>query len=110
MFSVVDRILFRSLPYADETRLVSVGMMTPLDTNEFLFAGPYLDWRRQQTIFESITSFTAGVADCDLTEVSPVRLGCVSVEANFLSTLGLSPALGRSFTDQEDRRMARESR
>lgn len=102
VFSVVDRILFRSLPYPEE-RLVSLGMMTPLDTNEFLFAGSYLDWRRNQTPFESITSFTAGVADCDLTENNPARLGCASVEATFLPTLGFSPFLGRNFTEQEDR-------
>ena len=103
VFSVVDRILFRSLPYPNEDRLVSVGMMTPLDTSEFLFAGAYLDWRRSQTPFESITSFTAGVADCDLTENNPARLGCASVESNFLRTLGFSPFLGRNFDDQEDR-------
>src|ERR1700676_2297751 len=103
VFSVVDRILFRSLPYPDEDRLVSVGMMTPLDTNEVLFAGSYLDWRKNQTPFESITSFTAGVGDCDLTEMNPARLGCASVEANFLPTLGLSPIVGRNFADQEDR-------
>ncbi len=103
VFSVVDRILFRSLPYRGEDRLVSVGMMAPLDTNEFLFAGPYLDWRRNQTPFESMTSFTAGVADCDLTENNPARLGCASVEANFLTTLGFSPVLGRNFSQEEDR-------
>ena len=103
VFSVVDRILFRSLPYPGEDRLVSVGIMTPLDTNEFLFAGAYLDWRRNQIPFESITSFTAGIGDCDLTEINPARLGCASVERNFLPTLGLSPILGRNFTEQEDR-------
>jgi hypothetical protein len=103
VFSAVDRILFRSLPYPGEDRLVSAGIMAPLDTSEFLFAGAYLDWRRQQTPFESITSFTAGVADCDLTENNPARLGCASVEANFLPTLGLSPFLGRNFTEREDR-------
>jgi len=103
VFSVVDRILFRSLPYPNEDRLVSVGMLTPLDTSEFLFAGAYLDWRRNQAPFESITSFTAGVADCDLTESNPARLGCASVESNFLPTLGFSPFLGRNFDEQEDR-------
>ena len=61
VFSVVDRILFRSLPYAHDERLVSLGMMAPLDTNEFLFADAYFDWRKHQTPFTSITSFTAGV-------------------------------------------------
>jgi predicted permease len=103
VFSVVDRILFRSLPYPNDDRLVSVGMMAPVDTNEFLFPYAYFDWRKHQTPFESITSFTAGVADCDLTEANPVRLGCARVENNFLTTLGLSPVLGRNFTPEEDR-------
>lgn len=103
VFSVVDRILFRSLPYPAGDRLVSLGMMAPLDTNEFLFAGSYLDWRKNETPFESLTSFTAGVADCDLTQSDPVRLGCARVEANFLPTLGFSPLVGRNFTEQEDR-------
>ncbi len=102
VFSVVDRILFRSLPYPHDERLVSLGMLTPLDFNEFLFADAYFDWRRHQTPFESITSFTAGVADCDLTETNPARLGCAAVEGNFLPTFGLSPILGRNFTREED--------
>src|SRR5579864_6511025 len=60
VFSVVDRILFRSLPYPQDDRLVSVGMMAPLDWNEFLFADAYFDWGKHQTPFSSITSFTAG--------------------------------------------------
>jgi predicted permease len=102
VFSVVDRILFRSLPYAHDGRLVSLGMIAPLDTNEFLFADAYFDWRKHQTPFTAITSFTAGVADCDLTQTNPLRLGCAQVEGNFLSTFGISPVLGRDFTAQED--------
>lgn len=102
VFSVVDRILFRSLPYAQDDRLVSLGMTAPLDTNEFLFADAYFDWRKHQTPFTSITSFTAGVADCDLTQTNPLRLGCAQVEGNFLTTFGISPALGRNFTAEED--------
>ncbi len=103
VFSVVDRILFRSLPYPNGDRLVSVGMMAPLDTNEFLLSGNYLDFRRYQTPFESITSFTAGVAGCDLAGANPIRLGCAQVEGNFLPALGLAPLLGRNFTPAEDR-------
>src|SRR5580693_7969861 len=102
VFSVVDRILFRSLPYVHDEQLVSLGMMAPLDTNEFLFADAYFDWRKHQTPFASITSFTAGVADCDLTQTNPLRLGCARVEGNFLSTFGIAPVLGRNFTAEED--------
>ncbi len=102
VFSVVDRILFRSLPYPQDDKLVSLGMMAPLDSNEFLFAETYFDWRKHQTPFASVTSFTAGIADCDLTETNPMRLGCASVERNFLPTLGLAPFLGRNFSAEED--------
>src|SRR5450755_2091047 len=103
VFSVVDRILFRSLPYPQDDRLVSVGMMAPLDTNEFVLPDAYFDWRKTQTPFQSITSFTAETGDCDLNETNPVRLGCARVEANFLPTFGLSPVVGRNFTAEEDR-------
>ena len=106
VFSVVDRILFRSLPYPDGDRLVSFGMMAPLDNNEFLLSGNYLDFRRDHGPFETTTSFVAGVGGCDLTEGTAQRLGCAEVEGNFLPALGLSPFLGRNFLDTEDRRGA----
>jgi predicted permease len=103
VFSAVDRILFRPLPYRDEARLTSVGIMAPLDTNEFLFASAYFDLRRNPGPFEAVTAFQAGTAACDLTENSPVRLKCLRLEANFLETLGIAPMVGRSFTRAEDR-------
>ena len=103
VFSAVDRILFRPLPYRDEARLASVGIMAPLDTNEFLFASGYTDLRRNPGPFESVTAFQAGAAACDLTEQSPVRLLCVRLESNFLETFGVRPLVGRSFTRDEDR-------
>jgi predicted permease len=101
VFSVVDRVLFRALPYPEPDRLVSVGVMTPLDTTEFMFSASYVDWQRVQTPFESMTSF-GFVVNCDLTEASPVRLSCAQVESNFLSTLRIQPLLGRTFTTAED--------
>jgi predicted permease len=102
VFSAVDRVLFRPLPYRDEARLASVGMMTPLDTNEFLFAGGYLDLQRHPGPFEAVTAFQAGTAACDLTEQSPLRLDCLRLAANFLETLGVAPVAGRAFSQTED--------
>src|SRR4051812_43220011 len=65
VFSAVDRILFRPLPYRDEGRLASVGIMTPLDSNEFLFASAYFDLKRNPGPFEAVTAFQAGAAACD---------------------------------------------
>jgi len=101
MFSLVDRGLFRSLPYPNAHELVSVGVIAPIIDGEFLFAGSYLDWRREQTAFSGFTSST-GVNDCDLTDEHAIRLTCAAVESSFLPTFGIQPVLGRNFTSDED--------
>src|SRR5215468_8265476 len=103
VFSAVDRVLFRPLPYREEARLASVGILAPLDTNEFLLASGYFDLRRNPGPFESVTAFQAGTAACDVTESSPLRLNCLRLEANFLETIGVSPPVGRAFTREQDR-------
>ena len=102
VFSVVDRILFRSLPFRDAARLVSVGIVAPIEPQEFMLGYSYYEWQDHQTPFEVLTSWT-GTTNCDLTEQSALRLTCASVEANFLPALGIGPMLGRNFTSEEDR-------
>src|SRR5438105_1978152 len=53
VFSVVDRILFRSLPYPEDDRLVTVGITAPIEQQEFMLGGAYLDWREHQTPFRA---------------------------------------------------------
>src|SRR5260370_33758309 len=103
VFSVVDRILFRSLPYPNDERLVSFGDKAPFEAIEFVLGPDYVDWKKAQTPFESITSLVPGGADCDLTGRNPVRLKCALVESTFLPTFGIQPLLGRNFTNDEDR-------
>jgi putative ABC transport system permease protein len=101
VFSVVDRILFRALPYADDRRLVSVGLSAPMLPYDFMFGAGYLDFRNTQAAFAAVTSWS-GVNDCDLTEGEPVRLSCAAVEATFLPVLGIAPVVGRNFSRDED--------
>lgn len=102
VFSVVDRILFRSLPYGDSSRLVSVGLVAPIEPQEFMLGGSYFEWQDNQKPFTALTS-EIGTQPCDLTENNPARLDCARVEGNFLPTLGVSPVIGRNFTANEDR-------
>ncbi len=102
VFSVVDRILFRPLPYSDAGRLVSVGLVAPIEPQEFMLGGSYYEWQDNQKPFVAMTSET-GVEPCDLTEANPVRLDCANVENNFLPTLGITPVVGRNFLPSEDR-------
>jgi len=104
VFSFVDRILFRDLPYPAGDRLITVGMLAPIEQREFMLGPDYVIWRVQQSPFTSMTSFDAsGVTDCDLTAANPARLRCAYVESTFLSTLGVQPLQGRNFTTEEDR-------
>src|SRR5215510_8055316 len=102
VFSVLDRLFFRALPYAKEDRVVSVGITAPLDPNEFVLGADYLDWRAAETPFESMGTHVPGGFDCDLTDQNPVRVSCASVEASLFPTLGVQPILGRSFRAEED--------
>jgi predicted permease len=101
VFSVVDLLLFRSLPYADAERLVSLGVVAPIEQNEFMFGATYAQVRQGLQGFEAFTSWN-GVSDCDITEENPVRTKCARVESNFLPMLGMNPALGRHFTQDDD--------
>jgi predicted permease len=101
VFSVVDRILFRSLPYAHDDRLVSFGLVQSLEKQEFTLGAFFYEWRDSQRPFAAVT-FERGVSTCNLTETNPVHLSCADVAENFLPTLGISPVLGRNFLPEED--------
>lgn len=103
IFSVVDRVLFRSLPYPEDARLVSVGLKAPLDANEFMPAMDYVEWRKSAPPFAEMGSMLPGGFDCDFTEQNPLRMTCARVDAHFLPTLGIQPILGRNFTAEECR-------
>src|ERR1051325_10694528 len=108
VFSVVDRILFRSLPYRQTDRLVSVGMFAPILPQEFLLGYDYVDWRAAATSpFESMGAMSSGLSDCDLNDSHPVRLRCGRMDADLLQTLGTGLAAGRVFTRADERLHAR---
>jgi len=103
VFSVVDRILFRSLPYAHDDRIVSVGLVQSLEREEFTLGGFFFDWRDNQKPFEAFASQEALPHSCDLVENNPAQLNCIHAQAGFLPLLGISPVLGRNFLPEEDR-------
>ncbi|HEV3483074.1 MAG TPA: ABC transporter permease [Candidatus Acidoferrales bacterium] len=101
VFSIVDRTLFREPPYPNADRLVSFGVVAPIEPREFMLAPEYVVWRAHQTPFEAMTSMMPGGAGCDLTEQNAVHLTCALVEPTFLPTLGVQPILGRNFTHEQ---------
>jgi putative ABC transport system permease protein len=109
MFSALDRILFRALPYADADRLVNLGWTSrTLGSAGLTLVGRgYLEhWKPAPEPFTSVTTIVTAVDTCDVTEQKPERLRCVKVENNFLQTMGVRLALGRDFTPEDDVRGA----
>jgi len=103
VYSVVDPLLFRRLPYPNDNQLVSLGYFGPIDTNEFNVVSSYLDWRAHQRPFQAMTSMRPA-EHCDLLAgEAPLRLDCYRVEASFLGTFGVKPLRGRDFTEDDDR-------
>jgi putative ABC transport system permease protein len=103
VFSVVDRILFRPLPYPNPSRIVSVGFVHSLEQQEFVMGRFYVEWQKNQTPFSTIAAQSTMVHNCDLVENDPEQLGCISFQASFLPLFGISPVLGRNFLPEEDR-------
>jgi putative ABC transport system permease protein len=102
IFSVVNGVLLRPLPFKDPDRLVRLGEWSQQVPGESIAYPNFLDWREQNHVFDGIaaTQFDS----YNLTGVDePERLQGRNVSANFFDLLGVTPALGRSFTADEDR-------
>ena len=102
VFSVVDRILFRS-PYAHDGRIVSVGLSQSLEKQEFMLGGFFYEWRDNQKPFEAMAAQGTGPHACVLAESKPAQLNCIDAQAGLLPLLGISPVVGRNFLPEEDR-------
>lgn len=103
VFSVVDRVLFRALPFVHADRIVSVGLVHSLEGEEFMMGGFFFDWLDHQRPFSAMASQGTMLHACDLVEANPQQLNCIPVQAGFLPLLGISPVLGRNFSPDEDR-------
>jgi putative ABC transport system permease protein len=105
IFSVVNAVLLRPLPFQEPERVVMVwhkgdaaagGDRTPLA------AADLLDWRAQSHYFDAIAAFTYASFNVRGQD-TPERVLGAGVTANFFATLGVKPALGRGFLPDDDR-------
>ncbi len=104
MFSVVDTILLRPLPYNQPDRLMLVSETESVAPNDELgvAAQEYLDYRDQNRSFSGVAAFESD--GFNLTgEGQPLRIRAARISASTFSTLGVSPLMGRAFTADEDR-------
>lgn len=101
IFSVVNAVLLRPLPYPNPDRLVALSARST-DRPDISISYPdYLDWRAQQSVFDDMAARlpTGGI----ITGANePERVIGRMVTPSFFSTLGVQPLLGRAFTEAEN--------
>jgi putative ABC transport system permease protein len=110
IFSIVNAVLWRDLPYRDATRLVQLWETNPDRNWTEAECAPanVADWRRENRSFEDMAAYSgrsrdAWVRTFALTGVGePERLSGMTVTANFFAVLGVQPAIGRAFLPQEE--------
>jgi putative ABC transport system permease protein len=104
IFSVIYAVLLQPLPYPDGDRIV---VLTETDSNQpqISVAYPnYVDWKRDNTVFENIAvSRRESFNLSGLQDRAPEQVPGGLVTANFFKVIGLTPQLGRVFTEEEDR-------
>ncbi len=104
IFSVVNGVLLRSLPYSGPDRLVMVWEHNYVRGRDRNVVSPanFLDWQNQNHVFEemaAIISFRINLTGAG----EPVELPCQIVSRDFFSVLGVQPIIGRAFTEEECR-------
>ena len=101
IFSVVNAVLLRSLPYPNADRLVALSQNSRESADMSVSYPDYLEWRAQQSVFEDMAArmpaggVITGGGD-------PERVIGRLVTSSFFTTLAVQPALGRAFTPAED--------
>src|SRR5262245_10974506 len=101
IFSVVNAVLLRSLPYREPDRLVMLSYYREREGARLATGSFYLDWRDQAKAFEQIAAYYFWTADLTGSG-EPERLSAAFISANLFATLGVDPVLGRAFTPEED--------
>src|ERR1051326_4015843 len=104
IFSVVNAVVLRPLPYAEAERLVWVGGNLRNKTNEAgVTPGDFLDYRQQNKSFAQFAASISDTVSVNLTENGePERLKGATVTTNYLDVFGVKPALGRTFIAEEE--------
>jgi putative ABC transport system permease protein len=109
VYSIAEAVLLRPLPFREPERLVFVWEQNVIRdrARNVVNPGNYLEWRDRSTVFEDIAAFFPHY-DLSLTgDGDPVRLDAAVVTANFFTILGVSPALGRGFSEEDAKPGAR---
>ena len=104
IFSFVDSALLKPLPYADADRIVRVLEKPPGFPRNGISTLNFLDWQRQNTVFDYMAGDRGGDFVTLTGSGEPVQLRSAQVSAHYFDIFGVQAALGRTFSADEDQR------
>ncbi len=103
IFSVVNHVLLRPLPYPHPERLVYLNEVIG-GTDTSIALPDYVDWRKDSKSFEHLALSRLEARNLSgIPGREPERISVAYVTANFFNVIGLPPQLGRTFSEDEDR-------
>ncbi|MGH9840094.1 MAG: ABC transporter permease [Blastocatellia bacterium] len=105
IFSVINSLLLKPIPFRDAERLVLVWQAQAGDPNDrnIVSAPNYWDWERQNDVFEKMAILDSAGRGYNLAgSGEPERVSGVRVSAGFFDVLGVKPRLGRTFSPEEE--------
>jgi putative ABC transport system permease protein len=102
VFSAIYAVVLRPLPFPDADRLVTVGQTNPRVNQSAVAPVRLADWNRLNTTFQAITGYYIQ-HESEISGDVPERIMRAFVARRFLQVWGVSPALGRDFTPDEER-------
>ena len=104
IFSVVNAVLLRPLPYRDPGKLVRIYTEFPtMDLKKFWMSPPeFLDIQNEAQSWESVGGWTTTGRNVATSTDEPVRVTAAIITSGLIDTLAVQPALGRNFTTEEE--------
>ncbi|HEV7472735.1 MAG TPA: ABC transporter permease, partial [Pyrinomonadaceae bacterium] len=102
MFSVINAVLIRPLPYNEPDRLVWMNETGPEVANRMVSYPNFQDWQARSSSFEAMSSFR-GWSVTMTGRDQPLDLNARMVAADYFKVMRVSPLLGRSFSVEEDK-------
>jgi putative ABC transport system permease protein len=103
VFSVVNAVLFRPLPYQDARRLAVIWSSSPSEARGPVSFDDFEDWRRASKTLESAALYTSYYKPILSGSGYAERLSALLVSHQYFAVMGAKPKLGRFFTAEEDR-------
>ncbi len=104
MFGVLQAVLLNPLPFRDPDRIVVLGERSASIDTEFVSPITYDDWKTRNQAFTELAAFryweTVNLED---TSGEPQSINLVTASANFFSVLGVSPLVGRTYVEEQNK-------